>query len=90
MAQNSPLEDTCMKTPQDNPQDHAKAIIEKDKELASVFTRLFNTPDGMTVLGQLNSQYFMSHVGPNQDHSYHMGQKDLMSYILATIQQGKL
>ena len=73
-----------------DPQETAKDLLLKDKELSATFSRLFNSSDGMVVLGHLNNMFFISHVGPNQDHAYHMGQKDLMAYILSTIQQGKL
>ena len=61
----------------------------QNQEIYNTYARLFNTPDGQTVLGHLNSKYFMNVVGPNADHSYFMAQKDLMAFILETIQRGK-
>ena len=70
------------------PEENSKQTKEQKKELYSCYARLFGTPDGATVLGDLNTRFFMNIVGPNQDHSYHVAQKDLMGFILANIQRG--
>ncbi len=73
-----------------SPEERAALTVAQKHERDAHFSRLFSTSDGMFVLGELNSLFFTNTVGPNQDHAYHMGQKDVMAYILATIQQGKL
>ena len=70
------------------PEENSKETKEQLQELYSCYSRLFNTPDGAVVLGDLNTRFFTNIVGPNQDHSYHVAQKDLMGFILANIQRG--
>ena len=70
------------------PEDIKEQSEAQKQEVYSTYARLFGTPDGAVVLGDLNTRFFMNIVGPNQDHSYHVAQKDLMGFILSNIQRG--
>jgi hypothetical protein len=61
----------------------------KANDLSAAYARLFNTPDGQRVLGDLNTNFLINNVPPNADHAYFSGCKGVMVYILEQTQHGK-
>ena len=71
-----------------SPEEIAQAEHQKTQELSNAYTRLFSTPDGQTVMGDMNSRYLVNIIKPNDDHSFWSGCKSVMVYIINRQQAG--
>lgn len=71
-----------------DPQEKAQAIANDALELSAAYARLFNTPDGQKVYGDLNQHFLVNDVVPGSDHAYFNGAKTVMVYILNHTRQG--
>jgi|GEM_PF-7101349 len=71
-----------------DPKKKAQEIADEANDLSAAFARVFNTPDGQRVLGDLNQHFLINDVPQNGDHAYFSGAKTVMVYILKHTQQG--
>ena len=63
--------------------------LDSHQAIANGFSRVFSSPDGLAVLGYLNTRYFTCSIPPNTDHTYACGSREVMAHILEQIQMGE-
>jgi len=76
------------KPQQPDPRTLAQSKADKALELSAAYTRLFNTPDGQIVYGNLNQLFLVNNVPQNSDHAFWGGAKSVLVYVLEQIQHG--
>lgn len=63
-------------------------VAAEAQQISNTFARLFGTPEGQVVLGDLNQAFLVNTVPPNADHAYYSGAKFVMTYIINHMQKG--
>lgn len=64
-----------------SPEQLAQEVVDKAYMLSSAYARLFNTSDGLAVLGDLNGKFLINNVPDGANHAYWNGAKSVMTYI---------